>query len=145
MTIDKDGPRRPQALIVGGDRRTQMLVHVLLAEMGYTICVASTVVGIPAAAAPDQVQALVVIRTEVHTSTTRLVMGLRQRGYRAPLVVLLRSANRRLRQRAFLLGVEDVISLPAREHELAVRLRLALAVSSGTAPAHLRVVRPDDA
>src|SRR5581483_7517855 len=136
MAVDNDGPTGPRALVLGGDRRTQMLAHVLLTELGSAACVAPSLASMSPTASPDRVRALVVIRTDMHTSTTRLIMGLRHRGYRAPLVVLCSSPSERVRQRAFMLGAADVISLPARDHEVAVRLRLALAAPSAAECAH---------
>jgi DNA-binding response OmpR family regulator len=143
MSLNNRGPGRPQAVVVGGDRRTQMLAHVLLTELGYTVGVAATLATLPPTTSPERVRALVVVRANIRTAMTRLIVGLRQRGYCAPLVVLCYGASQRLRQRAFQLGAADVISLPAPEHEVAVRLRVALAASADGGHARLRVVRPD--
>src|SRR5690242_15086141 len=98
MAIDNTGRPRPDALVLGGDRRTQMLAQMLLTELGYAVCVAPTLARIPATASPDRVRALVLIGTASPTAPTRVITGLRQRGYHGPLVVLLHSATPRLRQ-----------------------------------------------
>lgn len=133
----------PLALVVGGDVSTRATLQALLAEEGYRVSESASI-GAIAVSDPAEVAALIIIRDGLHTSTSRVLLALRRLGYHAPTVLLVQSLSVRLRERAFALGVVDVVTLPAERHELLVRLRVALKAPSDTPPARLNLVRPDN-
>lgn len=122
-----------EALLFGSDDATRTMLRFLLGECH---CAAIERCSIAADGPwPTRAVALVVVIADGYSEDgPQLVACLRQRGYRAPTLLLTRHVDLDARRRAAALGVSDIVHLPASPRFLLERLRAAL---NDTEPAPL--------
>lgn len=111
----------PEALLIGDDTPTRLLMRLLLEADGYTVQVCASTCDAP----PLPAAALVALVDPALGDLAATMQRLHRLGDRAAAVVLTHNASPELRRRAFAMGVRDVISLPAVPREMAVRLHVA--------------------
>lgn len=116
----------PRALIVGGDEPTHDLLRDLLSSDGCAVLEATSGQTPGGLVPPADLSLLLVIADAPARQAVESLAGLRQRGYHARTLVLTHAPTHWLRRRAFMLDVQDVITLPADAHELHARIGAAL-------------------
>ena len=119
-------PRTPLVLILGADAPTRVLLRSLLDALGADCTEVAPLDALATALPPAETLALVVAQPDPSVPIGPLLTRLRQHGYQGPIIVLASQASDALRQQAFILGVADVVSLPADPTDLRVRLRVLL-------------------
>lgn len=111
----------PQAILIGDDTPTRLLMRLLLEADGYAVHACASTCDVP----PLPAVALVALVDPAPGDLAATMQRLHRLGDRAAAVVLAHNASPELRRRAFAMGVRDVISLPAVPREMAVRLHVA--------------------
>lgn len=113
----------PYVLVVGGDAVTRMMLRFLLADAG---CAVAEVAQPHAFAAPARAADLLVVADGARDDGVETVAALHRAGCRGPVVLLTRGSSPAVRRRASMLGVLEIISLPAAPRDLQARLLVRL-------------------
>lgn len=109
-------------LVVGGDPATRMMLHFLLDDAG---CAVTELAQIGVLDAPERAD-LLVVADGAHQDGVEVVAALHRAGYRGPVVLLSHGIGSSVRHRAAMLGVLEIIGLPAAPRDLQMRLQVHL-------------------
>lgn len=115
------------------------MLRFLLEDTGCAVIEVSSLSAMIASTPPLDAVLLVLVMGEREDETLEGLVALRQQGSIVPAVLLTRSLSRDLRRRAFALGVQNILNLPADARELQEHVRAVL----GERAPHLPIHQPD--
>jgi len=126
----------PLAVLSGGDAPTRAMLRFLLEDTGCAVIEVSSPSALAVSISPLDAALLALVMGEREDETLDGLVALRRQGGTVPVVLLTRSMSRDLRRRAFALGVQDILTLPADARELQEHLRAVLGERAPRAPVH---------